>query len=660
MIGLSRRRGYKGRGPTGAVEEVLHRRQTTFAGTVRRRGKTWLIDPDGRKLQDAIIIRDPHARDLQPGDKVVFELVVDPDGDMLGEGVVTEVLGTAGQPDVETAAVMASYGLAMSFPDAVSDAAREAARGFEDWRENIPGDREDLTESVIFTIDPPDARDFDDAISITHDEQSGEWVLGVHIADVSSFVELDGAMDEEARRRGNSAYLPRRVVPMLPEVLSNGVCSLQEGTNRFCKSAFISFDDRGRVIGQRFASTVIRSRKRLTYLEAQAIIDGDMAEARKHMRSDTACQPEVAEALRLADRLARTLRKCRFRDGMIVLDLPDAELVFNDEGAVVDVQPEDDAYTHTIIEMFMVEANEAVARLFEGLEIPVLRRVHPEPELEDVEHLRILAITLGLRLPDSVTRTDLQRLLDKTAGTPAARAVHFAVLKTLTRAEYSPAPIGHFALASTAYAHFTSPIRRYPDLTVHRALQAYLDATENGTARVSGRRRSAMGDRLRDDDRVPDVGELVVMGRHCTDTEQNAEQAERELRQFLVLQHLEAEILGDEVTGVVTGFASSGVWVMLDRYLVDGMIPWDGMGTPGTRPDRWVEIDGTGQLVASRSGAVLCIGDPVTVQLVRVDPAARDMELHLKKHPHRTAREVARPRRGSSGRRDRGRRRRRR
>ena len=646
-ITITRRRGFKGKGPSGRVEEILERRQTTFAGTIRKRGKAWLIDPDGRALNASVIVRDPHARSLRPGDKVVFELVADPDGDMLGEGVVTEVLGEAGKPDVETAAVIAAYGLRSEFPEDVVEDARSAASSFERWRDQVPADREDLTDEVIFTIDPPDARDFDDAISISWNEETQEWTLGVHIADVSHFVESGEAMDVEAMARGNSAYLPRLVIPMLPEILSNGVCSLQEGVNRFCKSAFMTFDKRGRVIGQRFASTVIRSCKRLTYLEAQAIIDGNMSEARKHMRSETQCPEEVVEALKMSDALARTLRKRRLRDGMIVLDLPEAELFFDDEGHVSDIQPEDDAFTHTIIEMFMVEANEAVARLFEGLEIPVLRRIHPEPELDDVEDLRIIAVGLGIRLSDKVSRQDLQQLLQKTAGTPSAQAVHFAVLRTLTKAEYSPVPIGHFALASHAYAHFTSPIRRYPDLVVHRALQVYLEATQNGTAVIGGRKRAELIDRLRGDTRFLDEMALVELGRHCTETEGNAEQAERELRQFLVLQYLETHVLGDEVPGVITGFNAAGVWVVLDRYLVDGLVTWDDMGTPGNRPDRWVEIEGTGRIVASRSGAVLCIGDPVTVQILRVDPANRDMELVLKDRPNRTAKSMPSPPRSS-------------
>lgn len=662
LVTVARRKGSKGRGPAGRIEEVLERKRSTFAGTVLHRKRSWLIRPDGRALQGLLVIRDPHAKPIRDGDKVVFELVASPDGDVLGEAAVTEVLGKSGKPDVETAATIASFGLATTFPEAATDAARDAAQKFEAHRDRIPEDREDLTEEIIFTIDPPDARDFDDAISIKFDARLKEWTLGVHIADVSAFVQKGDPMDLEATIRGNSTYLPRVVLPMLPEILSNGVCSLQEGVNRFCKSAFITFDHRGVVVGQRFASTVIRSRKRLTYLEAQAIIDGDLQESRKHMRSDTTCQPEVMESIKEASRLATALRKRRLRDGMIVLNLPEAELFFDDEGHVKDVQPEDGAFTHTLIEMFMVEANEAVARLFHGLDIPILRRVHPDPELDDMEGVRVLATTLGHRLTDSVTRMDLQQLLEKTADTPAARAVHFAVLRTLTRAEYSPLPIGHFALASNAYSHFTSPIRRYPDLSVHRALQAYLDVTDNGRSR-GGRRRQELSAILNDDNRVLDMTSLVELGHACTTTEKNSEEAERHLREFLVLQYLESEMVGEELPGVITGFSSAGIWVALDRYLAEGLVTWDAMGSKGNRPERWVPIEGTGQLISSRTGSVLCTGDPVTVLLMRVDPSERDMELMLKERPIRDAREMPRPRskkKGKGGGRNKSNRRRRR
>ena len=634
---VSQKQGWKGRGPSGRVTDVLDVASTTFAGTVVKQRGSWLVEPDGRRLRSAVVIRDPGAKNIQPGNKVVFELVTPPDGDMLGEGVVTEVLGQAGEPHAETEAVIAAHGIRTEFDEDVLDEARNAAAKME-------GDlavREDIRDTVTFTIDPPDARDFDDAISITWDEAAREWELAVHIADVAFFVPGGGPLDVEAKARGNSSYLPRRVIPMLPEVLSNGVCSLQEGVDRCAKSAFIRIDERGRVSTTQFRRTLIRSDKRFTYLEAQAWIDGDGRLARKNSRTSTQPTEEVLASLQQADVLAKVIQSRRQRNGMISLSLPDSELVFDDQGHVVDVQPEDNAFTHTLIEMFMVEANEAVSRLFDGLDVSILRRIHPEPALEDLEDLRSLAMASGHRLPESPTRKDLQQLLDATRDTDSVRAVHFAVLRTLTRAEYSPAIVGHFALASEHYAHFTSPIRRYPDLIVHRALEAWLDHSENSTLVFTGRRRRDIERLMHDDERLLDEEALVEMGRHCTDTENESEAAERELREFLVLQHLEEHHLGDDVPGVIRGFTPAGVLVELERFLVTGHVGWDDMG--GSRRDRWEEVPGLARLVARGSGEVLAAGDSVRVRLVRVDAAERYMELMLTKRPHRKVQEMPLP-----------------
>ena len=634
---VSQRQSWKGRGPSGRVTDVLEVSSTTFAGTVVKQRGTWLVEPDGRRLRTAVVIRDPGAKNIKVGNKVVFELVTPPDGDMLGEGVVTEVLGQAGEPHAETEAVIAAHGIRTEFGEEVLEEARNAAAKMEGGLVA----REDIRETVTFTIDPPDARDFDDAISITWDEGAREWELAVHIADVAFFVPADAPLDVEAKARGNSSYLPRRVIPMLPEVLSNGVCSLQEGVDRCAKSAFIRIDERGRVSTTRFRRTLIRSDKRFTYLEAQAWIDGDGRSARKHSRTNTQPTEAVLAALRQADVLAKVIQERRRRNGMISLALPDSELVFGDDGHVVDVQPEDTAFTHTLIEMFMVEANESVARLFDGLSVSVLRRIHPEPALEDLEDLRSLAMASGHRLPESPSRKDLQRLLDATRDTDAVRAVHFAVLRTLTRAEYSPAIVGHFALASEHYAHFTSPIRRYPDLIVHRALEAWLDHSENGAVQFTGRRRRDIERLMQDDARTHDEDRLVELGRHCTDTENESEAAERELREFLVLQHLEERHLGDELPGVVRGFTPAGVLVELERFLVTGHVGWDDMG--GSNRDRWEEVSGLARLVARGSGEVLAAGDPVRVRLVRVDAADRNMEFMLTKRPHRKVQEMPLP-----------------
>ena len=619
----------------GRIVEVIDRGQDNFVGVLMKKGGKWFVAPDGRSLHDPVLIRDPHAKNAKEGDKVVIELLHYPEEDYNAEGVITKVLGVAGEPDVETQAVIAAHGLRTDFPDAAVDHARAAAGDFEQESRGPWADREDLTKTFIYTIDPPDAKDFDDAISIDYDKSSGEWTLGIHIADVSHFVTPGSPLDVEGRERGNSVYLPRLVIPMLPEVLSNGVCSLQEGVPRFAKSAFITFDEKGGVVRQRFASTVIASSKRLTYLEAQALIDGDTNEARKHAGAEPNYSEQLIEALRLSDQLARILQKRRHRDGMIVLNLPDVDLVFDDDGHVIDAVPEDDAFTHTLIEMFMVEANEAVARCFEDMGVPIIRRIHPDPVPGDLGELQMYARAAHLSVPDQPTRFDLQRLLEAASDTPASRALHFAVLRTLTKATYSPAMIGHFALASEHYAHFTSPIRRYPDLTLHRALQAYLEATDNGRNIPGGRKRRELGKRVLDDNRTPDEAELIVLGQHCTDTENEAEQAERELRDFLVMQFLQEHHLGDEFPGVITGVTSGGVFVSIERFLVEGLVRGQDMPQSKGRPDQWDVNESSGRLTAQRSGASLGIGDIITVRILQVDLASRHLDLMITQMPER-------------------------
>jgi ribonuclease R len=419
-------------------------------------------------------------------------------------------------------------------------------------------------------------------------------------------------------------------------VLSNGVCSLQEGVNRFTKSAFMTFDADGRVIGQRLCSSVIRSVKRMTYLEAQALIDGDLKAAREHAKTETPHTPDLVHTLKKCDKLAKILRKRRARDGMIVLNLPEVELVFDEDGHVIDAVPEDDAFTHTIIEMFMVEANEALARTFADLHVPILRRVHPEPAHGDIEQLRMFALAAHVTVPDEPSRRDLQQLLEATRNTPAARAIHFAVLRTLAKAFYSPMIIGHFALASSHYAHFTSPIRRYPDLTLHRVMQAYLDHTDNGQSVAGGKKKRDLERKIMADERALDEGALIELGQHCSDTEVESELAERELREFLVLQFLYDKHLGDEFQGVITGMLGSGVFVSIDRFLIEGKVPLHELPSASGRADRWIVDQTTGRASAQRSGAVLAVGDIVTVQIVQVDLAARHLDLAITKLPERS------------------------
>jgi ribonuclease R len=365
-----------------------------------------------------IFVGDPGARRARAGDQVVVEIVEYPAGGRDARGVITKVLGKRGDPGVDAQSIVHQYQLPLEFSAAVVKEAGQVVANY-DPQEAARG-RQDLRDLTVITIDPDDARDFDDAISIT-ELDNGRRELGVHIADVSYFVPPGGALDEEARARANSVYFPRLVIPMLPEVLSNGVCSLQENEPRLTKSAFITYEAGGRRIATRFANTVIRSAKRLTYGQATQILVGKTGDYPK----------KVVALLRRMDALARTIRRRRLVNGMLVLDLPEVEVVFDQAGRVTGVEPVDTSFSHTIVEMFMVEANEVVAELLAGLNVPALRRVHPPPDEAAAQPLNRFLRALGLPPVKGMDRAALQRLLDVAKGRPESFAVNLAILRSL-------------------------------------------------------------------------------------------------------------------------------------------------------------------------------------------------------------------------------------
>lgn len=600
----------------GRVVEIIERKQKNFVGTLQKVSGQWVVYPDGNALTQMIAVPDAAAKHLRVGTKVVVELTSYPEDEQGAQGVIAEVLGQQGEKDVDLRSVIVQFNLPGDFPDQVKDEARSALQRFADQgsgsleytRSGATGDRYDLTDEVICTIDPVDAKDYDDAISLRKTED-GLWELGVHIADVSFFVPEGSALDEEARERGNSSYFPGYVIPMLPVVLSNGVCSLQEGVARFCKSAFITYDQHAKPIRSKFANTIIKSRNRLRYEEAQAIIDG--AASVPHPDGNKTISdypPEVVRLLRDMNTLAKRIQKRRFVQGQIVLDLPEVQLVLDDQGKVIDAVTEDDSFTHTLIEMFMVEANEAVARLLDSQKLPFLRRTHPGPDVVDHERLRQFALVAGYKLPKQMDHKAIQSLLSTVKGKPESFAINMMVLRGLSRAEYSPQPIGHFALASEHYCHFTSPIRRYADLTIHRLLDEYFAARQAKRKKV-------------DPDDVPSYEDLVELGKHISYTERRSEEAERELRQVKVLELLQQHV-GEDFAGVVTGITNFGIFIQIQKYLIDGLVRYEEL-----LDDWWDVDDRAGVVRGQRTGIRIGIGEVARVRVASVDLPRRELKL---------------------------------
>jgi len=576
---------------TGKIVQILHRAQNRFVGTLIRQSRRWVVQPDGKGFLEPIAVDDVAATNAKEKDKVVVEILTYPTEKYLAGGVIVEVLGRAGQYQTEINSIIHQYHLRDHFDEDCINQARNAAAGFNPEK---TGTRDDITEKTVVTIDPPDAKDFDDAISLEKNSD-GNWVLGVHIADVSFFVTPDSPLDTEAKMRGNSVYLPGKTIPMLPEILSNGICSLQPDRLRFAKSAYLTYDKQGNVISRSFANSLIRSTRRLTYLEADKILKG----------RTKAVPPQIVQLLKNMETLSRLIEKRRTKNGMLHLDLPEIELVMDEAGRVVDAHPADDCYPHTIIEMFMVEANEAVASLLDRLNIPIMRRIHPEPDALSMKNLAQLVRAFGYTLPRTPDRADIQRLLQTVKNADAAFAVNLAVLRSLEKAQYSPLHIGHFALASTHYCHFTSPIRRYADLLIHRLLDCYLQKSLDSPP----------------ENYILSESELKEIGSRITFAEQQAEDAERELKTVLILNMLSSHI-GDELECVVTGLAAFGMFVQSRTFGIEGLIRIDDLG-----PDQWKFNKKAQCIVSLRSGYTFRLGQSIKTRIVSVNIPARQLNL---------------------------------
>ncbi len=579
---------------SGEVVEILQRAQNRFVGTLQQTNEGWIVQPDGTSFFELIAVDDVGAKNARNKDKVVIEILSYPTERYLARGVIIEVLGRAGQKISEIQSIIRQYHLPGEFDADCIKQARQAAAEFD--REKISG-RDDITEKVVVTIDPPDAKDFDDAISLEKDSR-GNWVLGVHIADVSNFVPADSALDAETKIRGNSVYLPGKTIPMLPEILSNGICSLQPEQKRFVKSVYITYDDKGKVLSRGFANSVMCSTQRLTYQQADKVLKG-------HSKG---VKPQVVELLKNMETLSRAIENRRTEEGMIHLDLPEMELIMDKSGRVVDAHPADDSYPHTIIEMFMVEANEAVAGLLDRFGVLFMRRIHPEPDGLSMKNLSKLVRAFGYSLPKAVDRRAIQELLAAVKGADCSLAVNLMVLRSFEKAEYSPLNIGHFALASNCYCHFTSPIRRYADLLVHRVLECYLQK----------RLDSAGSPRV---DSVEQKLDLTEIGKHISFTEERAEDAEEELKTVLILQMLEKHI-GDELDCVVTGLTSFGVFVQSSKFGIEGLIQMGDLGD-----DIWKYNAKAQCIVGLHSSTSVRLGQAMKVHIVSVNVPARQLNV---------------------------------
>ncbi len=591
--------------PEGRIVKILERANATLVGRFDLdEAGLGFVAPFDLRVQRDVAVPPAETRGARPGQMVTVEITRWPTETRGPIGRVTEVLGNIDDPGVDTTIIVRKYGLPDAHgADAVTEArrmlaGRETPRTMHARQQDLAG-RTDFRGLDVVTIDGEHARDFDDAISIERLENGHFW-LGVHIADVSHYVRQGGALDAEAYERGTSVYFPDRAIHMFPEDLATGLCSLNPRVDRLVQSCLMEIDRRGTVARYEFHDGVIRTRERMTYTDVNAVLTAD-ADARARYEPLVAMFERMRELFVILNGRRRGL-------GSIDFDFDEAELVLDEEGQVEAIVASERNIAHRIIEEFMLLANETVAEYLDAGPVPGLFRVHEQPDPLKVEKFEEFVASLGhsLSVPAHMVRPrHFQALLKKIHGTPEERPVAVLMLRTMQKARYAPANLGHFGLAFSSYTHFTSPIRRYPDLVVHRLLRAARQSS------LSDAEREA----LRDD--------LPEIARHTSDRERRADEAERELVQWKKVRFM-ADKVGEEFEAYVTGVASFGLFVELVEHFVEGLVHISTMSD-----DYYRFLDTTHTLRGESTRKVYRLGDRVRVRVLRVDMDKRQIELGL-------------------------------
>ena len=602
-------------GMKARVEEVTERARSRWLGVFRTgKNKPGRVLGDGVSSPSSIELAEKPAMEVLPGQLVSVEPVTCGEEKKAPRGKIVEVLGYPDEPHVDMEAVIRHYGLSAEFPASV-------LRELETLPQNpSPGElarRENWTDRTVITIDPASARDFDDAISITA-TPSG-WTLAVHIADVSHFVRPGGALDGEALRRGNSTYLPDRVLPMLPPRLSDDLCSLRPDVVRLTKVCEMKFDQKGKMLRARFADAFIRSKARLTYQEAFAMLKGND-------------KGEVPSTVREAWNLASILRRNRYAKGALDLDFPEVRAVMDKDGRVTGIITEEYDESHQLIEECMLAANEAVALALKNGNRPTIYRVHEEPDSAKLFEFGQLCRLYGHPVHDIGQRQYLNELMKSIKGSPDEQLLKLALLKSLMRARYDTEPLGHYGLATPNYCHFTSPIRRYADLVVHRSLNPLLANPPKG-AKGAG-----------------SAGRLEEDAEHISETERISASAEKDANRMKLFEWLEGQCYTEHPEvheALVTETRHFGVLLEIPRLQIKGLVKPDKL--PG---GRWVY-----EAFASRwkndHGSVLCAGLRVPVIPVKVDREQQwaDFAIVSREKPRQTGKTAfpAKQEKGTSG-----------
>lgn len=586
----------------GKIVKITERGTAKIVGLYQvAKGKHYgFVIPDNQRFLQDIFVPEERAKGAVDGHKVVVELTSYGSDNAKPEGRIVEILGHVNDPGVDIMSIVKSYDLPVEFPEKVMN---QAERVPEEVSEADMAGRKDLREWVMVTIDGEDAKDLDDAVSLTRTEDGKNWILGVHIADVANYVQERSALDREALHRGTSVYLADRVIPMLPRVLSNGMCSLNAGEDRLALSCIMTIDAKGNVVDHQIAETVVNVDERMSYTSVKKILeDRDEAECERYH--------DLIPMFELMKELSHILRERRHRRGAIDFDFPEAKIILNESGEPVDIKAYDRNVATKIIEDFMLVANETVAEDYFWQEIPFLYRVHETPDEDKmkklVTFLQNFGYTMHMQGGQEIRPKEVQKLLDKIEGTPEEAMISRLALRSMKQARYSPDNDGHFGLATQYYTHFTSPIRRYPDLQIHRIIKDNLRGRMNDAKRHHYEKI------------LPEVA------METSSLERRADEAERETLKLKKVQYMR-NFFGQEFEGVISGITKWGIYVELPNT-VEGLVHVTNM-----TDDHYDYDEEHYQMIGSHHRKTYKLGQKVRVKMIDCDEISRTIDFRLVK-----------------------------
>lgn len=582
---------YNGKRASGEVVKILSPAKEGVVGTFDEGRGFGFVICDDKKIND-IFIPKGSTKGAVTGSKVVVNITKRPSPNKCAEGEVIEILGHKDDPGVDILSIIRQFDLPVDYPEDVYEQTEDMP---EDITEAEIEGREDLRNIQTVTIDGDDSKDFDDAVSLDILE-NGNFLLGVHIADVSHYVTEGSPLDKEAYKRGTSVYLVDRVIPMIPHRLSNGICSLNPDTDRLTLSCIMEIDREGTVVNHKIVESVIHSNCRMTYTKVNNVIENNDPDQIKEYE-------EFVPMLRDMDKLRKILNNRRRLRGAVNFDFPEPKIILDSEGKVLDIKPYERNSATNLIEEFMLVCNETIAEDYYWQGIPFVFRNHDQPDEEKIEGLKKLISAFGYRIKGKgeIHPMEVQKLIEKVKDTPQEHIISRMVLRSMKQAKYQSENIGHFGLAAKFYCHFTSPIRRYPDLQIHRIIKEVIEGklTEN---------------RIKHYDSM-----LSEIAYHCSTTERTSDDAERETDRLKMAQYMQ-EHIGEEYNGLISGVTSWGIYVELENT-VEGMVPLNEID------DDFYEYEEENlRVVGRRTGKIYMLGDEVRVRVIRTDIQARTID----------------------------------